>query len=146
VQVATRSGTNKFHGNLFEFNRNDAFNANDWFNNRSGLPRELLKRNQFGASLCGPIVKNDFLLQLAVPAPRPEPQGDRHRAHARSAQRHLPLHGRRGELPTQVDGSGQPLVPAAAPPSPRAATARTIWSPMIPCARVSTLSRSCRSH
>lgn len=58
VQVATRSGTNKFHGNLFEFNRNNDYNANDWFNNRSGLSRELLKRNQFGASLGGPIIKN----------------------------------------------------------------------------------------
>jgi hypothetical protein len=58
VQIVTRSGTNRFHGNLFEFNRNDAFNANEWFNNRSGLSRALLKRNQFGASFGGPIIKN----------------------------------------------------------------------------------------
>ena len=58
VQVVTRQGTNQFHGNLYEYNRNTAFNANDWFNNRSGLPREVLIRNQFGASLGGPIKKN----------------------------------------------------------------------------------------
>ena len=58
VQVVTRQGTNQFHGNLFEYNRNTAFNANDWFNNRAGLPREVLIRNQFGASLGGPIKKN----------------------------------------------------------------------------------------
>src|SRR5215472_7487614 len=58
VQVVTRSGTNQFHGGMFEFNRNTDYNANDWFNNRAGLPREDLKRNQFGASLGGPIDKN----------------------------------------------------------------------------------------
>jgi len=58
VQVATRSGTNQFHGNLFLFNRNTAFNANDWFNNRSGVARETLNRNQYGASFGGPIIKN----------------------------------------------------------------------------------------
>jgi hypothetical protein len=58
VQIVTRSGTNRLHGNLFEFDRNDDFNANDWFNNRSGLSRALLKRNQFGASLGGPILRN----------------------------------------------------------------------------------------
>ena len=58
VQVVTRSGTNQLHGGLFEFNRNTAYNANDWFNNRSGIEREVLIRNQFGASLGGPIKKN----------------------------------------------------------------------------------------
>src|SRR6185369_17336096 len=58
VQVVTRSGTNQFHGNVFEYNRNTAYNANDWFNNRAGLGREVLLRNQFGASLGGPIRKN----------------------------------------------------------------------------------------
>src|SRR5689334_5905465 len=58
VQVVTRSGTNEFHGGLFEYHRNTIFNANDWFNNRSGLAREVLIRNQFGAGIGGPIKKN----------------------------------------------------------------------------------------
>src|ERR1043165_684155 len=58
VQVVTRSGTNQFHGNIFEYHRNTAFNANDWFNNRDGLPREVLIRHQFGGSIGGPIKRN----------------------------------------------------------------------------------------
>jgi Carboxypeptidase regulatory-like domain/TonB dependent receptor len=58
VQVVTRSGTNQLHGGLFEFNRNTAYNANDWFNNRNGIAREILIRNQFGGSIGGPIKKN----------------------------------------------------------------------------------------
>lgn len=55
VSVLTRSGTNNLHGSLFEFLRNDALNANSYFNNKDGLPREVLKRNQFGGTLGGPI-------------------------------------------------------------------------------------------
>jgi hypothetical protein len=53
-----KSGTNQFHGSLFEFNRNTDFNGNDFFNNRAGLPRPVLQRNQFGGSMGGPIKKN----------------------------------------------------------------------------------------
>lgn len=55
VSVATRSGTNTFHGSLFEFLRNDDLNANTFFNNKNGLPREVLKRNQFGGTMGGPL-------------------------------------------------------------------------------------------
>jgi hypothetical protein len=58
VAVFLKSGTNEFHGSVFEFNRNTILNANDFFNNRSGAKRPDLKRNQFGFSLGGPIVKN----------------------------------------------------------------------------------------
>ncbi len=55
VSVVTRSGTNDFHGSLFEFLRNDALNANSFFRNLNGQPREILKRNQFGGTVGGPI-------------------------------------------------------------------------------------------
>lgn len=55
VSVVTKSGTNDLHGSLFEFLRNDKLNANTFFNNRNGLPREILKRNQFGGTVGGPI-------------------------------------------------------------------------------------------
>ncbi len=56
VSVVTKSGTNDIHGSVFEFLRNDALNANSFFRNRDGLPKEILKRNQFGATVGGPII------------------------------------------------------------------------------------------
>jgi hypothetical protein len=58
ISVVTKSGTNAVHGSAFEFLRNDAFNANTFFNNANGLSRDVLKRNQYGGTLGGPIVKN----------------------------------------------------------------------------------------
>ena len=55
VSVVTKSGTNKIHGSAFDFLRNEDFNANSFFNNREDLPRNVLKRNQFGGTLGGPI-------------------------------------------------------------------------------------------
>ena len=58
VTLVTKSGTNQIHGSAYEFHRNTATSANNWFSNRSGIAREQLIRNQFGASLGGPIVKD----------------------------------------------------------------------------------------
>ncbi len=58
VNAVTKSGTNEFHGDLFEFLRNGDLNANDFFNNASGKPRDTLKRNQFGGTIGGPIRKD----------------------------------------------------------------------------------------
>jgi len=55
VSVVTKSGTNEFHGSAFEFLRNDALNANTFFNKVDGLDRDVLKRNQYGGTLGGPI-------------------------------------------------------------------------------------------
>jgi len=55
IEVVTKSGTNRFHGDLFEFVRNDAFDANDWFLNQASLPRDPLKRNNWGFTLGGPL-------------------------------------------------------------------------------------------
>jgi hypothetical protein len=55
ISVVTKSGSNKIHGSGFEFLRNDKFNANRFFSNRDGVPREILKRNQFGFTIGGPI-------------------------------------------------------------------------------------------
>lgn len=56
ISVVTKSGTNSIHGSAFEFLRNDALNANTFFNNRNNLPREVLKRNQYGFTIGGPVV------------------------------------------------------------------------------------------
>ena len=61
IEVVTKSGTNTFHGTLFEFLRNDALDANDWFLNREILgpgvtaPKTPLKRNDFGFTIGGPV-------------------------------------------------------------------------------------------
>jgi hypothetical protein len=58
VSVATRRGTNQFHGTLFEFFRNTALNSNEFFANALGTPKPDIKLNQYGIGLSGPIVKN----------------------------------------------------------------------------------------
>lgn len=55
INVLTKSGTNKFHGSLYEFIRNEAFNANEW---GSILEKAPYKRNQFGGTIGGPIKKD----------------------------------------------------------------------------------------
>ncbi len=58
VTVVTKSGTNEWHGSAFDFVRNDAFNANTFFNKSTPgrlLPRDVLKRNQYGGTFGGPI-------------------------------------------------------------------------------------------
>jgi hypothetical protein len=60
VVLITKSGTNQLHGSLYEYNRNTATSANTWFNNESGVPVQQLVRNQFGASVGGPIKKDRF--------------------------------------------------------------------------------------
>jgi hypothetical protein len=57
VQVVTKSGSNDFHGSAFEFLRNDALDAKNFFD-RTDLPIPKLRRNQFGGTLGGPIVKD----------------------------------------------------------------------------------------
>src|SRR5205814_3824952 len=78
ISLVTKSGTNEYHGSLYEFHRNTIFAANNYFNNRAGVfgpndfavisgsakvgepkvPRSKLLRNVFGGSLGGPIIKN----------------------------------------------------------------------------------------
>jgi hypothetical protein len=58
VAIVTKSGSNSFHGSVYEYNRNTDFEANDWFSNRAGVARPVLIRNQYGGSLGGPILKN----------------------------------------------------------------------------------------
>ena len=58
VMVATRGGSNSLHGAVYYFNRNSAYNANEWFNNFSGQPRPDLKLHQYGFDVGGPIRKD----------------------------------------------------------------------------------------
>lgn len=58
VAIATRSGTNEFHGDVFEFFRNTSLNANEFFNNADGIERPELRVHQFGIEGGGPIKKD----------------------------------------------------------------------------------------
>ncbi|PYS98174.1 MAG: hypothetical protein DMF63_17300 [Acidobacteria bacterium] len=59
VSVVTKSGTNQFHGSLFEYFRNDALDARNFFDNiTAGIPKSKLRLNQFGGSFGGAIVKD----------------------------------------------------------------------------------------
>src|SRR5262249_42878838 len=58
VNAVTRTGTNQYHGEVFEYFRNNVLNANNFFANAAGLGQAHLTRNDFGATLGGPIRKN----------------------------------------------------------------------------------------
>jgi hypothetical protein len=56
--AVSKNGTNQFHGDVFEYIRNDAFDANTFFNNEQGVPKAPLRKNQFGGAFGGPIKKD----------------------------------------------------------------------------------------
>jgi len=58
INMVTRSGTNKFHGSLFEFLRHYKMDANNWFSGNQGIPKQPLRRNDFGGTFGGPVWKN----------------------------------------------------------------------------------------
>lgn len=58
VEIVTRSGTNQFHGNAFEYLRNSKLNSNTFFNNASGTARPKFNQSIYGGSLGGPAIKN----------------------------------------------------------------------------------------
>ena len=61
VDLVTKSGSNKLHGSIFEFWRNDVLNANDYFFKTDDQPRPELKQNQYGGTLAGPILRDKLL-------------------------------------------------------------------------------------
>ena len=56
ISMNTQSGTNAFHGRLFEYFRNQAMNANDWNNNANDVPIQSFHQNNYGASVGGPVI------------------------------------------------------------------------------------------
>jgi hypothetical protein len=70
VTVVMKSGANQLHGSLFDYLRNDAFDANDFIDNELGQPRPVLKRNQFGGTFGGPILKDRLFYFLGYQGQR----------------------------------------------------------------------------
>jgi carboxypeptidase family protein/TonB-dependent receptor-like protein len=58
VNATIKSGTNSYHGDVWEFFRNDKLNANSWSNNISNLPKDKMRWNMFGFTFGGPVLKN----------------------------------------------------------------------------------------
>jgi hypothetical protein len=58
VQISTKQGTNKFHGTIYDYFRNTALDANDYFDKQHGLARQPLHQNQYGGNIGGPIIKD----------------------------------------------------------------------------------------
>jgi hypothetical protein len=65
INMSTKSGTNAIHGVLYEFLRNQDFNANSFFNNKAGLPRVIYQQNQYGATVGGPVKKDRTFYSLS---------------------------------------------------------------------------------
>src|SRR5262249_44413680 len=121
VLLSTRSGTNQFHGSLFWTDRNSAIDASTWFNNFRGQSKDFLNRNQFGARLGGPVVKNKTFFFVLFEGMRSVQKsstfGDVLTAQARQGIfRYFPnvqSGGTNSATPT-VDKFGNPVQPAAA--------------------------------
>ncbi len=62
INVNLKSGTNQFHGSVFELFQNRDLNANSWNNNLAGAPRAQLSQNQYGGTAGGPIIKNKLFI------------------------------------------------------------------------------------
>jgi hypothetical protein len=73
ISIVTRSGTNQFHGTAFDYFRNDALDANNWFNgytNSPPLPKAEERQNDFGGTLSGPLFKDRTFFFLSYEALR----------------------------------------------------------------------------
>jgi hypothetical protein len=86
VNIVTKGGTNDWHGSLYYFGRNDALDANNWFNESTtpSLPRGELRRNDFGGTFGGPIKKNKLFFFYSQEFNR-EIDGDLHTGQTPSA-------------------------------------------------------------
>ncbi|HLI76775.1 MAG TPA: carboxypeptidase regulatory-like domain-containing protein, partial [Acidobacteriaceae bacterium] len=72
VNVLTRSGTNDYHGNVFDYYRDQYFDARNYFNFASTQPKNTFRRQNYGADLSGPIIKDKTFLFLSYEALRQE--------------------------------------------------------------------------
>src|SRR5262245_59076508 len=70
VNVVTKSGGAQFHGNVYEFFRNEKLNANNFFFNKTGAPRPILRQNQFGGTFGGALVKDKTFFFVAYQGTR----------------------------------------------------------------------------
>lgn len=115
VKVLIKSGTNQFHGSLFEFNRNTDYNANNFFNNKSGIGRPVLRRNEFGFALGGPVIPNRTFFFTTAEWQRQTQDVIQNAALYTSTLRNgiFRYYTRGPNSGALVDANGNPTVPAA---------------------------------
>jgi len=101
INVVTRSGSNQFHGSLYEFLQNSALNANNWYNNLAGVAISPKKQNQFGGTISGPIRKDKTFFFGDYQGTRTRSQGTARAGVASAAERQ----GDFGEVCTRNGGS-----------------------------------------
>ncbi|HMK31479.1 MAG TPA: carboxypeptidase regulatory-like domain-containing protein [Terriglobales bacterium] len=89
VNIITKGGTNQFHGGVFYFGRNDVLNAKDYFNGLNQIPKDKLRRNDFGYNIGGPIVKDKLFFFWS-----------------QEWNREIRGRGRSGDVPTAAEKAG----------------------------------------
>ena len=141
INLVTRSGTNQYHATAFEFHRNSALDANNFFSNRAGIKKGSFKRHQFGGNIGGPIRKDRTFFFFNYEGLQ---QG------AASVQTlTVPLpEWRRGDFSNLKNAAGQPILiydPLTTKPDPNK-PGRFIREPfannIIPEARISPIARN----
>ena len=105
VNMVLRSGTNQYHGSVYDFLRNDKLDANNFFTNQAGGKIPPLRRNQYGLTFGGPIKKDKTFFFVDWDATR-EHGGSTHNAGVPSA---LEKQGDFGELCQKFDATGSCL-------------------------------------
>jgi hypothetical protein len=105
INAVSKSGTNQFHGNAYEFLRNSALDSAQYFENFFGLGKGQFRRNQFGASGGGPVIKNKIFVYGDYEGLR-QSQAIPQSAHILTANARLGIIN---------DNSGNPLPPLAGP-------------------------------
>ena len=122
--AVSKGGTNQWHGDAFEYLRNDAFDANTFFNNQAGVPKAPLRKNQFGGAFGGPIKKDKTFFYAVyegirenqgAPASNSVPSAGCHPANATPANNYgAPL----GGPPTVISAANCPDIPSDVTLSP----------------------------
>jgi len=108
VNATLKSGTNDLRGNVFEFFRNDALDANSWSNNRNNAPKQKLRQNIYGGTVGGPIVRNQIFFFADY-------QGTRQRTGGGTTRTVAPVEWRTGDLSSISTAIIDPLTGAQFP-------------------------------
>nr|MCU0239137.1 TonB-dependent receptor [Pyrinomonadaceae bacterium] len=127
VNATIKSGTNQFRGNVFEFFRNDALDANLWANNRLNIPKQKLRQNIFGGTFGGPIKKDKAFFFFAY-------QGADQRTGGGVTRTVAPIAWRNGDLSSIATPIRDPL------------TGLPFTNNQIPVARFSAVARALLSN
>jgi hypothetical protein len=135
--ITTKSGTNDWHGNAREYHRNTITEANDFFNNKSGVPRPALIRNQLGGNIGGPVKRDKLFFFFDYDGRRDASKTPVHAI--------VPLdHVRQGEIAyiNNSPGCGPASTLASTPNCVSFATPATI-SQLDPCSNTATAQGPC---